>query len=263
MYVGIGRYVRLLIFVLLLLGITACGAKPQASEHQPAPRASGQHRLLSELSAASPQSVRAFLSQQRIANGDIYLNKGQLVINVVDLTPEIEQRFADEFKPDTYRLANVRFTIEELMQAQQKLIDNDSYRKLNLYSSMVDVIANKVQVVLPDSSEEHIAKIESMINRDMIEFIIEALGEPSTVGRIVEVDQTARRILILEDGEEQPSIWYGFNDFSEIVGEDGEAAGFEDFSKDQRVKVWSTGLIAQSFPAQGTARKVEVISGEL
>jgi hypothetical protein len=262
MQVGIGRYVYRMVFVLLLIALTACGAKPQASE-QPAPRASGQHRPPTELSAASPQSVRAFLSQQQIANGDIYLDKGQLVINVVDLTPEIERRFANEFKPDTYRLANVRFTIEELTQAQQKLIDNDSYRKLNLYSSMVDVIANKVQIVLPDSSAEHTAKIESMINRDIIEFIIEPLGEPSTVGTIVEVDQTARRILILEDGKEQPSIWYGFNDFSEMVDEDGETAGFEDFTKDQRVKVWSTGLIAESFPAQGTARKVELISGEL
>ncbi|ANE48427.1 hypothetical protein SY83_21490 [Paenibacillus swuensis] len=258
-----GYHKRIISCFVLFIALSGCGAKPdldsQGDTISPSKPPSVTPRPLKD---ADPESIRAYLKHQEIANGDIYLKDGLLHINIVNLTPELEQQLAEEFKPETYRLVSVAFSIQQLEEAQQQLADNDFHHKLNVYGSSIDVINNRVEIIMPDDNEDIKSEIEAVLDPKLIRYSVQTLGEPHSVGTISKVDVDAKRILILEYGQKEPSIFYSFNDFSKIINLDGADTDFNIFSKGQPVKVWSTGMVAESFPAQGTARRVALITQE-
>jgi len=206
-----------------------------------------------------PGAARDFLARENIKNGDIYLGDGGLLhINIVGLNDEIKQRFSDAFPEADYRLVDVTYTHEELEAAQAALSEHDLHRKLNLYASSIDVIGNRLVITMPDSSDGAQAKIERVVDPAMVVYQVEPLGEPHVTGTIHEIDKKGERILILEDGQEQPTYWVSFNEFSVMVRADGGSVTFADLLAERKVRVWTTGMVLESMPAQATARKLEL-----
>lgn len=207
-----------------------------------------------------PGEIRTFLSDKGIPNGDIYLQNGKVHINIVDLSGEIENAFAEKYASNTYVLHNVKFTIQQLKASQDLLNEQNLHVKLNLYATSIDVIGNRLEITMPDSSEvEAKPRIEKLIDPNMIRYVIEQLGEPHVTGKIIEIDSKDQQsILILEPGKENPTYWFTFYAKSEIYNETGNEIVFSDLKKGQDVKLWSTGTINDSLPAQATVRRLEV-----
>ncbi|UVI29572.1 YobA family protein [Paenibacillus spongiae] len=260
------RTVRLSILMVLVVAIlAACGAKEtKVKNDNPGPdtTAAGDGTTTAQETqpAADPESVKSYLKEANLTNGDIYLDGSIVHVNIVGLTAEITSGFEKKFDPSTFRLHDVRFSIEELTHAQDALHDHEFYKKLNLYSSSIDVINNQVTITMPDDAADKVEEIEKVVNKDLIDYDFVALGEPHIVGSIAEVDAKSKRILVHEDGEENPNLWFSFNEYSKLTREDGGNLSFSEFKKGQRVKAWTTGMIQDSFPAQGTARKVILLA---
>ena len=212
------------------------------------------------LNSSDPEAIKAFLSAQKIPNGDIYLQDNKVHINIVGLNSEIEQRFAKEFAEGTYELHDVKYTYQELLAAQELLHEQELYQKLNLYGSGVDTIGNKVNITIPDDyAEAAKLEIEKWIDPEMLTYDISELGEPHVVGEIVDIDtEKTKRILILEPGNEEPSYWFSFDEKSEMVDESGAIISFKDLKEGQQVKLWSTGMVLESFPALASVRRLEL-----
>lgn len=258
--------------VILLIG--GCSASQQSSKELTPTATSGIQLELSAtatpgiedpesgkvLSSSDPGEIKTFLSTQKIPNGDIYLQDNKVHINIVGLNSEIEKTFAKEFAEGTYELHNVKYTMQELLTAQELLHEQGLYQKLNLYGSSVDTIGNKVSITIPDDyAEAAKLEIEKWIDPDMLTYDISELGEPHVVGQIVEIDtEKAKRILILEPGNENPSYWFSINVKSEMVNEAGESITFSNLKVGQQVKLWSTGMVEESFPAHASVRKLEL-----
>ncbi|GGG21922.1 DUF3221 domain-containing protein [Paenibacillus abyssi] len=252
------RVITLLSLAVLVLA--ACGYKPESGGQADDPDTNEPNRAALgaaiQLPHAEPGAVKHFLESENITNGDIYLQEGKTYINVVELTPEIEQKFADAFDASSFALNDVAYSIQELEQAQQALFDHDLYQKANIYSSMIDVMDNKVTLILPDSSQSSIPLIEEVVNPDLLHYSIQKLDEHPFVGTIVEMKDG--RILFQEEGEESPNYWFSFNEYSELAGASGEEAAFEDLHAGQTVRVWITGNVDTSLPAYATVRKLEL-----
>lgn len=216
------------------------------------------------LHSSDPGEIKAFLSSQKIPNGDIYLENDKVHINIVGLTSEIEQRFAKAFAEGTYVLHDVKYTMQELLAAQDLLNEQKLYQKLNLYSSGVDTIGNKVTISIPsDYAEAAKLEIEKWLDPDMLVYDISELGEPHVIGEIARIDsEQSKRILILEPGNEEPSYWFSFNERSEMLNEAGATIQFKDLKVGQQVKLWSTGMVLESFPAQASVRRMELAALE-
>lgn len=212
------------------------------------------------LYSSDPEEIKAFLSAQKIPNGDIYLEENKVHINIVGLTTEIEQRFAQAFAEGTYALHDVKYTMQELLAAQDLLNEQKLYQKLNLYGSGVDTIGNKVTITIPsDYAEAAKLEIEKWIDPTMLTYDISELGNPHVVGEIVDIDtEKAKRILILEPGNEDPSYWFSFNVKSEMVGQSCEKISFKDLKVGQQVRLWNTGTVMESFPALASIRRLEL-----
>ncbi|MNO33019.1 hypothetical protein D3C76_230250 [compost metagenome] len=212
------------------------------------------------LNSSDPDAVKAFLSTQKIPNGDIYLQDNKIHINIVGLNSQIEQRFAQTFAAGTYELHEVKYTMQELLAAQELLHEHELYQKLNLYGSGVDTIGNRVTITIPsDYAETAKREIEKWMDLNLLTYDISELGDPHVVGQIVVIDtHQAKRILILEPGNEEPSYWFSFNEKSEMFNETGEAIHFKDLKVGQQVKLWNTGMVAESFPAQASVRRMEL-----
>jgi len=254
---------------LLALTVTACGAKGQLKD-------SGQGQLASsstgttsptdlespaaELRTADPDSMNAFLREEKFKNGDIYLEGSVVHVNIVDLTPKIAAAFEATFIPSSYRLHNVRYSIEQLREAQDTLRENELYTKLNLYSSGLDVINNQIKITLPDDAADKIDEIEKIVDKKLVTYDFVPLGDPQVVGKIVQIDGEQKRILVHEDGQEKPNIWFSFNSFSSLSSEEGQSITFTDFKLEQRVQAWTTGMVLESFPSQAMARKIVLVN---
>jgi Copper amine oxidase N-terminal domain. len=207
--------------------------------------------------AADPGAVKQYLNANHIPNGDIYLDEGKLHINIVGLTPATEALFERSFEKGTYELHDVTYTIHQLQQVQEALAAHDLYRKVNIYSSSIDVTRNRVVISMPDSAEVNVGMIEAVVDKDMLINVFEPLGEPDIIGQITEIDTKTQRILVSVDGE--PSMWYSFSPFSEIMRESGEAVTFKDFKIGQTICGWNAGMVMTSLPSQGTARRIEIM----
>ncbi len=208
-----------------------------------------------------PGLAREFLAREGIPNGDLYLGEGGLLhLNIVGLDDAIRKRFEDAFPDAAYRLVDVAHTHEELEAAQDALSEHDLHRKLNLYSSSIDVIGNRLEISMPDSSDGAQAEIERYIDPDLIVYHLEPLGEPQIVGTVHEIDTVQERLLILEQGEEQPTYWVSFYDHS-VTGTDADKpVAFGDYRVGQQLRVWTTGMVLESMPMQATVRKLELVS---
>lgn len=176
------RWLLLLLAAVILGG---CGAKPETKGAEPSSQLFVDYRGHSD-----PGEIRAFLAAKNIPNGDIYLKDGLLHVNVVRLNKDIEAAFAEVFSPNTYKLINVTYTIQELEAAQQMLFDKQVYKELNIYASGIDVMANRITITLPDTSEAAAKKeIQKLINPGMLSYDIQKLGEAFVLGKIVEIDK--------------------------------------------------------------------------
>lgn len=273
--------------IALFAATAACGAKPEKAEDDGSAKgampyvtaeanASGEDGTApdaavydggnanagrspeAEAIGLDPAAARVLLEEAGIPNGDIYIGDGGLLhINIVGLNEEIERRFAETFPNTSYKLVDVRYTYEELERAQEALIKHDLMRKLNLYSSSIDVIGNRIEITMPDSSNGAQAEIEKYIDPGMIAYHIEPLGEPHVVGQIVEIDEAGQRLLILVDGEQEPSYWLSFDEFSDMTAASGGEIGFDAFEEGQAVRVWTAGAVMTSMPAQARVRRIE------
>lgn len=227
-------------------------AVPTASSSQPINGAL-------EPDASLPEQIKQFLAEERIPNGDIYLQDGLVHVNVAGLNKEIEGKFAQHFAGAGYKLHDVAYTIEELLEAQNTLEQEDLYRKLNLYSSGVDVIANRLNVELPEESARGVKEaLEKAVDPGILHLKVRKLGEPEITGAIERVDAERKRILILEPGEEQPTYWFSINEASKLVDENGKPVSFGSLRAGMEVRIWSTGAIMESLPAQGSIRRLEI-----
>jgi hypothetical protein len=213
---------------------------------------------------SDPEAIKTFISAQKIPNGDIYLQDNKVHINIVGLNSQIEERFAQTFTAGTYELHEVEYTMQELLAAQELLHEHELYQKLNLYGSGVDTIGNRVTITIPsDYAETAKREIEKWIDPNLLTYDISELGDPHVVGQIVVIDtKQAKRILILEPGNEEPSYWFSFNEKSEMFNETGESIHFKDLKVGQKVKLWNTGMVAESFPAQASVRRMELAPTE-
>jgi len=91
------------------------------------------------------------------------------------------------------------------------------------------------------------------------------VAQPSSPATIVgEITQIDGRILV----EQQPGatigdkIVFSFNDATRIiarVGDDLEPKTVGDLAVGQRVEVWAAGAVAESFPAQATAKTIIIV----
>ncbi|WP_187355218.1 DUF3221 domain-containing protein [Paenibacillus tengchongensis] len=212
---------------------------------------------------ATPEDVIAYLQAQKLRNGDIYLENAKVHINIVGLTPEIMSGFAAKYTGDTYELHNVEFTAAELIAVQQELADSGLMARLKLYGSTVDIIRNRLVIDLPDDALEAAeAEIGEHLGSDMLLFAPTALGEPHVTGTIVEIASGSReqaQILIQEPGQPEPTYWFSFDEYSKIYEADGRETGAGGIRQGQQVKIWSTGTINSSLPAQGTVRRLELV----
>ena len=270
-------FLRLLLLSLLALSITGCGSRQVTSSNSkdtPSNSISGSRSTagVGELGPnivgtgtinpmTAPGDVRSFLEENHIANGDIYVKEGKVFINIVGLNDETSRLLADQYKTGTYQTVDVAHSIQELEAAQQKLTDLDLYSKLNLYGSSLDVIKNRIIIMMPDTSEvEAKSEIEKLVNPDLLAYDIQKASEkPEYNGTIVKIDSLNHRILILVDGEKEPSIYFSFNEHSEMVSTNGLLITFDDLKVKQEVHLWSTGTINESMPAQAMARKLELV----
>lgn len=263
---------------VVILFISGC-SEDQQSNKEPAPAAAitATPDILPTASAgiedpkaekvlysSDPEAIKAFLSAQKIPNGDIYLQDNKVHINIVGLKSQIEQRFAQTFAAGTYELHDVKYSMQELLAAQELLHKQELYQKLNLYGSGVDTIGNKVTITIPsDYADTAILEIEKWIAPDMLTYDISELGEPHVIGQIVDIDtKQAKRILILEPGMEDPSYWFSFTQKSTMFNEAGESISFKDLKVGQQVELWSTGMVDESFPALASVRRLQLNATE-
>lgn len=240
--------------------VAACGNKPTAEPLQEEP-ASVQAAGAVSGAMLEPGIAREFLARENIPNGDIYLGEGGLLhVNIVELDDAVRKRFEEAFPGAAYRLVDVAHTHMELEAAQAALTEHGLYRKLNLYSSSIDVIGNHLEITMPDSSDGAQAEIERHIDPDLIAYHLEPLGEPQIVGTVHEIDAAQERLLILEQDEEHPTYWVSFYEYSVVSANAGEPVTFADYRIGQQVRVWTTGMVLESMPAQATIRKLELVS---
>ncbi|MDQ0194350.1 hypothetical protein [Paenibacillus wynnii] len=250
-------WVGLTLAVLLLNG---CGEKPEGKANSTT-SATATTTPVKTNPLANPGEIRTFLSNKGFPNGDIYLQDEKVHVNIVGLNEEIQDVFAERYVADTYVLHNVEYTIHELETSQKLLEEHNLYLKQNVYGSTIDVIGNRLAIIMPDSSETTAKpEIEKLIDPNMLSYNIEKLGQPHVVGEIVEVESIDNhlRILILEPGKEEPTYWFSFNDRSELYNEAEKEIHFSDLEKGQQVKLWSTGTVEDSLPALATVRRLEL-----
>lgn len=210
---------------------------------------------------ADPVAVRTFLSSNDIKNGDIYLQGGKLHINIVGLTPEIEQQVAEQFTAGSYELHDVKYTIQELEQAQHTLMDQGLLTEYGI-SSSIDVIENELDITIPEEKKAGISKIEQAVGRELVNIQIDVMQEPHIVGVIVSIDPSGKQLLIQEDGSAEPNFTMAVQEDSQLVTADGKQAGISAFAAGDRVQIWHTGAINESFPAQGSIRRMALAADQ-
>ncbi len=71
------------------------------------------------------------------------------------------------------------------------------------------------------------------------------------------------RVLVAEDGSgkdlEGDAIWVTVEDETDILDYEENSVQFEDLRTGMKVEVWTEGVVLESYPAQGTARKIVVL----
>lgn len=207
----------------------------------------------------NPGELRLFLNKNNIPNGDIYKQEGKIYINLVKGNEEIKQ-FIRDYSNLKYELlfSDVKFTHTQLELAQNTIYAQQLHEKVNIYSSSIDVINNRLIINLPSSSEDKLHLIEDVVHPEMIEYDIQTLEEAHIVGTITDVDAQQGRVLIVNESNHSDEIWFGFDEHSIIVDTHHKALSFEELKIGDKVKAWSTGILLDSMPQQGTARKIKL-----
>ncbi|TYP70575.1 DUF3221 domain-containing protein [Paenibacillus methanolicus] len=248
--------------------LAGCGAKSSTGDEQPI---EGEQPAQSSTSSdrgaaqnaspvpADPEKAKAFLAEASFKNGDIYLDGGNVHINVVGLDADIERQFSARFTAGSYALHDVDFSIQQLEEAQQALHDADPDNELGIYGTSVDVIGNRLEITLPEEAADSVARIEKIVGKEIADIQVMPLGEPQIKATIAEIDAQSSRILVQEQGSAEPNYWFSFDDRSLLVDGQGAAVRFDDFQVGQSVRIWTTGIIQDSFPAQGVIRKIAIV----
>ncbi|SEO95341.1 DUF3221 domain-containing protein [Paenibacillus sp. OV219] len=244
-------FMLIIVFSLLAMTMMSCGAR-----EEPGSRSDKNYTGSGTLNPMNdPNGVREFLSEHHIANGDIYLKEGKVYINIVGLNNEVNRLLADRYKAGTYQTVNVTHSIEELQEAQQKLFSLGLFDKLNLYSSELDTLNNRIIITMPDANEAEVRlEIEQSIDPELLSFVIQKADvdvNPGIVGYVTKIDNqsalvvnpTSRKLNETRT-EYYDAIWVSNIPSNIEVG--------------QNVNVWFKGEIATSYPGQGTASKITI-----
>ncbi|RAP76103.1 DUF3221 domain-containing protein [Paenibacillus montanisoli] len=239
------------LFILSLLAVlfSGCGARMgSSSSAESAYKGNGTMNPNND-----PNEVRQFLDDNHIANSDIYLKEGKVYINIVGLDDKIERLLADRYKAGTYQTVNVAHSIEELQKAQQKLIDLKLFDKLNLDSSGLDTMNNRVVITLPETDvEEAKSEIQKYINPDLLSYVVQQESvNPELVGYITKIENQRALVVnpISREINETREEFYDAIWVSNIP---------PDIRVGQNVQVWFKGSIETSYPGQGGASKVTI-----
>ncbi|WP_159881978.1 DUF3221 domain-containing protein [Paenibacillus puerhi] len=91
-------------------------------------------------------------------------------------------------------------------------------------------------------------------------------GKPSLTGKITEIDEQAKRVLIVDEhqtlttGNPMPmAIWARLEEDGRVVGEkSGRTMEWAELRVGQRVSLWHNGMVAASYPGRTSALKLEV-----
>lgn len=262
-------------FIVLILFIGGCGEDAEmgsvsgrdapASTVQTAAPGSGEISDSGTSSSGSaqitadPEAIKRFLSEGKIPNGDIYLDGSTVHVNIAGLSPGIERSFAAEFTDGSYVLHDVKYTSQQL-EAAYRLLDQDVHRRLDLYGSWIDVIQNKIGITMPDDNAAKVREeLEKLIDPEMLKYDVSKIGKPHVTGEIAEIETGERkRILILEPGQEHPSYWFSISSRAKMYDSEGNIIKLSDLQKGQKVKLWSTGAVEDSFPALASLRRLEL-----
>jgi hypothetical protein len=245
--------------VLVAIFITGCGITEEtnSSANQP------PDELIEPITFSDPGKLRLFLKENKIPNGDIYKKDGKFFINLVNGNDEIKQLIREHSDiPYELHFEDAKFTHDQLKNAQNLLREKEFYQELNLYSSSIDVINNKLTITLPSSSGDKISLIEEVINPELIDFQIQSLGEADILGKVIKINSDKERILIESQSDHEFQIWFSFNKHSVITNQNNEELHFDDLKVDDLVEGWYTGMVLDSKPQQTTGRKVVVLNDQ-
>ncbi|WP_312811248.1 DUF3221 domain-containing protein [Sedimentibacter sp.] len=94
--------------------------------------------------------------------------------------------------------------------------------------------------------------------------------DPDAIGLIYEVDAESQRILVVSDIENVDisyEEWFEAGKYAAFfkvtkdttINDDGTVTDFSSLKKGQKVEVWHTGVLAESYPMQGEAVYINII----
>lgn len=261
-----GQGIGLLMVMLVTLLIAGCAGGPDSGKGNEAGAGSsqvsskaGSTSPAEPVEAANPYNIRSFLDDLEKENGDIYLGEDTLHVNIVNLDEAAEQSFAQRFTAGSYVLHDVKYSIQELNEAMDRLADQQMMKKLDIYSATLDVINNCIEISLPEEAgTAPLEELYAVMEPEMLKITVKELGSPEVTGEIVAIEDKNGSILIQEPDKEIPTYWFSFNTASRIVNNAGEPLAAADLEIGDSVRLWSTGSIMESLPAQATVRRLEL-----
>ncbi len=85
---------------------------------------------------------------------------------------------------------------------------------------------------------------------------------PGASGEVIEREDAAIPFLVVGDGEasEYDQAWVTVDEETDVFDAEGETVIGEAIVVGARVEVWFTGGVAESYPVQGTASAVRIVS---
>jgi hypothetical protein len=242
--------------ILAAIFVAGCGTTEETNSLASQP----SDELIEARTFSDPGELRLFLQENKIPNGDFYLKDGKFVINLVNGNGENKQLIRGHSElPNELQFEEVQFTHDQLENAQKLLIEEEFHQVLNIYSSSIDVMNNKLIISLPSSSEDKISIIEEVINPELIDFQIQSLGEADILGKVIKINLDNESILIESQPDKEFQIWFSFDNHSVITNKNNEEVLFDDLKVGDLVEGWHTGNVLHSNPQQTTARKVVLL----
>ncbi|WP_313347118.1 DUF3221 domain-containing protein [Sedimentibacter sp.] len=95
--------------------------------------------------------------------------------------------------------------------------------------------------------------------------------DPDAIGLIYEIDAESQRILVVSDIENVDITydeWFEAGKYAvffkvtedTIINDNGTVSDFSSLKEGQKVEIWHTGVLAESYPMQGEAVYVNIVN---